>query len=61
MWIQSNGMTGKSQIKGKGTSEISGRNKILFDFTTQIYEALDEFKNRRFDLTCSQYQTCADR
>lgn len=40
----------KSQIKGREPRDIRN-NKILFDFTTQIYEALDELKNKRFDIT----------
>lgn len=42
----------KSQIKGRDPVDIRN-NKILFDFTTQIYDALDELKNRRFDITAA--------
>lgn len=42
----------KSQIKGKEPVDIR-KNKILFDFTTQIYEALDALKKRRFDITAA--------
>lgn len=42
----------KSQIKGRDPVDIR-KNKILFDFTTQVYEALEELKNRRFDINAA--------
>ena len=42
----------KSQIKGREPIDIR-KNKILFDFTTKIYEALDELRNRRFDVNAA--------